>query len=458
MSIIDTLSISLTARTEKWSKGLSKARRDLSSFGRSVQRSSAGIVGFGAALVGVGSVAGLGAFVKRQADAVEETGAFAGRLRAATEELVALRFAAGQSEVDVGTFDAAMQRLVKNTNDASKGTGKAKDAFADLGIDAKKFAALPLEEKMLLLADRFSQMSDGGRAAADAMALFGKGGAPLLQLLNQGPEGVKQLTDQARALGLTFSALDASKVDDASDAVGRLQAVFTGLGQRAAIALAPEVEAIADGLTKAALSGAQFGATTTPVFERIALGMAKVLDISHLLSAVWYGFKSIVEGVAGIALEFIAQLGFGLDKVVKSIPGLQRLVHVKRGEFEGTQELARQFAQKSIESAAARDKAGAAFANGETSAAVARFFDGLAAKVDAGGGDFGSTPGTLPEAAGRAAGDPFAARQLNLANVFVGALAASKRERQDVSDEGSYGRLDRINNTLKRMSMGAVTV
>lgn len=318
---VRTLASLPAARTTQWSKGLSRAQKDLSRFARSVAATATGVSGMATALLGVGTVGGLAALVKQQADLIETSGAFAGRLRTTTEELVAFRYAAAQSEVDAGAFDTALTQLVKRTEEAARGTGTAGDALRDLGIDAQAFSQMPLADQLLLLSQRFSQMADAGRATKDVMDLMGRGGAPMLQFFSQGPDAIKSMTDRAAKLGLLFSNIDAAKVDEANDALADLSFLAQGAARSVAVALAPTVEGLANYLVEASGGGKTLGDAIVDAMTRAAISLTKVADLVSLLKSEWYGFQGIVLMVADLAVKAFQKMGASVDWLLKKIPG-----------------------------------------------------------------------------------------------------------------------------------------
>ena len=60
-------------------------------------------------------------------------------------------------------------------------------------------------------------MEDGAGKTALAIKLFGKSGADLIPLLNQGRAGIKELTDEAAKLGIVISTETAAKAEQFND-------------------------------------------------------------------------------------------------------------------------------------------------------------------------------------------------------------------------------------------------
>jgi hypothetical protein len=54
------------------------------------------------------------------------------------------------------------------------------------------------------------------------MQLFGRGGAALLPMMNEGREGIAKLREEARRLGLVMSTEDAVSADKLDDSINRV--------------------------------------------------------------------------------------------------------------------------------------------------------------------------------------------------------------------------------------------
>lgn len=463
MAIIDQLSVSLVARTTQWSKGLSRAQKDLSRFARHVTATATGVSGMATALLGVGTIGGLGALVKQQADLIETSGAFAGRLRTSTEELVAFRYAAVQSEVDAGAFDMALTQLVKRTEEAARGTGTAGDALRDLGIDAQAFSQMPLADQLLLLAQRFSQMADAGRATKDVMDLMGRGGAPMLQFFSQGPDAIKAMTDRARQLGLLFSNIDAAKVDEANDALADLGFLAQGAARSVAIALAPTIEGLANHLIDASGGGKTLGDAIVDAMTRAAISLTKVADLVSLLKGEWYGFQGIVLMVADLVVQAFQKMGAGIDWLLKKIPGSSFfLTPDNQRQFNQEQDFLKDLSGRLSDAAmAAFEKSGKSltdFAGGVQSKALQDFFAAVTAAGEATIGARKRNDGGLPERTlGKLKFDPFAARAVSLRDTFVGALGGQGAKRQTVHDP-QLMQTNELLRAIKREMKGPVAL
>lgn len=189
-----------------------------------------GEVGKLTAAVG-GAGAALFAFTKRAADIVDELGKMSQKVGVTVETLSALKFAAELSDISLDSLGTGLRMLSRNMVETQQGTGDARDGFRALGISVEEMPGKlkPTETVLMELADRFQKMKDGPEKTALAMRLFGRAGADLIPLLNQGRAGIEALRKEAERLGVVFSTEAAKAAEEFNDNMTRLKASATGL-------------------------------------------------------------------------------------------------------------------------------------------------------------------------------------------------------------------------------------
>lgn len=237
---IGTLSVSVVANIDKFASGLSKGSTMLRTFTRALTPLRAAVTGFGAAMVSSFSVAS----IKRVADEIDTLAKASDRLNLSTQNLIGLGHAADLSGVSLESFTKAMTHLHKNIGGKESST-----ALARLGLDPRELAKMQADQMFLKVADAISKMGDASSQTAVSMELFGRAGADLLPLIEEGPAKLASMTKEAAALGMTFSRFDASKVEEMNDAVTRLTGAWKGLVQELTINVAPALADIADRVT-----------------------------------------------------------------------------------------------------------------------------------------------------------------------------------------------------------------
>lgn len=157
------------------------------------------------------------------------------------EALQELQFAAELSDVSVEQFQMGLQILSRRVLDAQFGLMEAKRAFQALGLQTKDAnGRLKSADTLLLeISERFRLMPDGVEKTVLAMELFGRSGAEMIPLLNQGSAAIGLLRQEARDLGIVLDEETARASEEFNDNITRLMASFKGLRNMVGVELIP---------------------------------------------------------------------------------------------------------------------------------------------------------------------------------------------------------------------------
>lgn len=292
---------------DKTKSGFGKATAGLKSLAGKVLNLKTAIIG----AVGAG---GFGALIKSSIDAGDQLAKTADKLGVTTEALAGLRHAAELTGVSTGTMDMAMQRFTRRAAEAAKGTGEAKGALRELGINAETLTRLPLDEQMNVVADAMQGLDSQADKVRIAMKLFDSEGVALVNTLGGGSEALKAMTAEAEHFGVTLSRTDTAQMEAANDAVTRLQAVFTGLTNQLAVAFAPIITFVADAFRQAALDTSEFGR----IGQMVASGVVKAFGVvRNMIHGVQIVFKTAELSVLQLAAAFGQKLTPVLDFFIK---------------------------------------------------------------------------------------------------------------------------------------------
>ena len=227
-----------------------KTKKGFGSVTSGLKKVTGAVFSMRTALVGVAGVAGFGLLVKSSLNATDSLAKTASKIGTTTEALSALRYAADITGVATTTMDMALQRFTRRTAEAAKGTGEAKGAIRELGINAQELNRMPLDQRMLALADAFSGVKSESDRLRLAFKLFDSEGAALVNTLSLGREGLAELLGEAKALGAVMSSDAAQGVEDASDSLTKLKAITKGLRDQFVAALAPAIESLTTRFTE----------------------------------------------------------------------------------------------------------------------------------------------------------------------------------------------------------------
>lgn len=143
---------------------------------------------------------------------------------------------------DIGVVSTGLQRMAKTARTAMQGSKTARKAFSDLGIDPKDKTLLNDQYALLLrTSDAIKAMPDSRRKTAIVQDLFGRSGARLIPLLNQGSKGIRKYAKEAHELGLVLDEKAAKQAEEYNDQLLRAKSVFLGVRNALAKELLPKL-------------------------------------------------------------------------------------------------------------------------------------------------------------------------------------------------------------------------
>jgi uncharacterized protein YdbL (DUF1318 family) len=284
-------------------KAIDKTKRAFSGITKGLKTVAGAALNLKTAFVGVAGAAGIGLLISRSLDATDALAKTATRIGTTTEALSRLHFAADISGVSTETLNMAMQRFTRRTAEAARGTGEAKDAIRELGLNANDLLRLDLDEQMIKLADAFAAQEDPAEKVRLAMKLFDSEGVALIQTLDAGAAGLREMFSEAEALGAVMSTDAAKGVEDTKDAITRLKAIVGGVIDQFTAAFAPVLEKIVTVLKEMIVESAD------------AAGGFKALA-SQMVGSMIGGFIAIVEGAAEMT-----------NGIIEKINDVRRVIH-----------------------------------------------------------------------------------------------------------------------------------
>ncbi len=153
--------------------------------------------GLNKAFATLGLILSAGAFVRMLKGSIDAADAF-GKLEIQTgiaaNTLQAYVNAGKLAGVEQATIEKGLRRLAQSMREADQGVATYKDAFDDLGISLRDTDGnLKTNEQILgEISDAFTKMEDGVTKTAIAMEIFGRSGASMVNLLNNGKASLEE--------------------------------------------------------------------------------------------------------------------------------------------------------------------------------------------------------------------------------------------------------------------------
>ena len=279
----------------------------------SVKKGMTGILGsvfsLKTALGVVAGATGFGLLVKSQMNAIDALSKTAQKIGTTTEALSRLQYAGELTGVATNTMNMALQRFVRRTAEASRGTGEAVGALRELGINAQDIQRLPLDQRMAVLADAFANVSSESDQLRLAFKLFDSEGASLVNTLRGGSDALNQMYDDAESLGIVMGQTASSNVEKANDAIYKLTQIARGLFLQFSGALAPAIEFFSNKLRDSVLATAEASGGIADIGKTMAVDFVNgiITAINHFegfINGIISGSNSVLDTMSSISRAY----------------------------------------------------------------------------------------------------------------------------------------------------------
>jgi hypothetical protein len=246
------------------------------------------------ALAPVATVGGLAALVGKTIEAGDKFNDLSQRTGVSVESLAKFNKAAATSGTDIDAVAKSLGKLSKGMYEAAEtGKGPTADALKALGISAKDAAGnlKSADQVTLEIANKFKTMPDGVEKTALAMQLFGKSGAEMIPMLNEGGAAIESLS-------VKMNAAFAKKADEYNDKLAALGGKVGGLAAGITVALLPALDAVTTVLT-AVVDG--FSSLPGPI-QAIAGGLALLAVSFTVLAPIVASVITVLGAFQGLAI------------------------------------------------------------------------------------------------------------------------------------------------------------
>jgi hypothetical protein len=161
----------------------------------------------------------------------------------AVEDLSLLGNIAKTKDIDINTLAKSLEKMDRAAVQAAQGGRGAQNAFKDLGVAVTNADGSMRESKAIFddVAAKFAKMPDGPQKTAEAMKIFGRGGAALIPVLNEGGEKLHEMEEHFRKLGAVISGPTAEAANELQDNLTVMGAAFSGIENELVSALTPAI-------------------------------------------------------------------------------------------------------------------------------------------------------------------------------------------------------------------------
>lgn len=263
--------------------------------GKSFGLVSAGFKGLAAGL-------SIGLFVNGVRGALEYAGSLgevAQQLGVTTTDLQKFRYAAGQVGVDQEKLEAGLSKLTVTLGNLAAGSAAPAKAFAAIGLSAKDLAGVDTGTALRLIADGLGKIPDRAERAAVEVALFGKAGAALDNLLAGGSRALNELARAAEELGMVLSPDQIARADEAADKFAAVQTVLKAKIAGVVADNANSIIALADGLGYLISKAGEAASRMTAFYRTLVIGQARWVAANPKMATTLFGNKGAAAMLRG---------------------------------------------------------------------------------------------------------------------------------------------------------------
>ncbi|UZZ12195.1 phage tail tape measure protein [Ectopseudomonas mendocina] len=274
----------------------SSARRVQTELGNTLKRTVA--LGKGLAVMSAaagGAVFALGRMVSAFTGPADAAIKLSRRLSMTHEQVQLLVGAAGRmSDMGDGQMASNLEAFTTRLAQAAAGMGEPAKAMRWAGIALRDRAGNMRSslDVMMDIADKMQRIDSEEMRARFARAMFGMGGTGMINVLQEGREGLQREMEAWRRTGQLVSDEDAQAAERYNDNVGELLGTIRGLRNAVAVQLLPTFN--------------KWLETLNPLIQgnREMVGR----QVLERLRQLWSGLRAVGNAVAGVA-DFVG--GFG---------------------------------------------------------------------------------------------------------------------------------------------------
>ena len=295
-SVIGALRVNLGLDSAKFTSGARRARSTSQQLAADMQRIALAAAAVGAAIVGM---------ARNAMVTIDSQAKLARAVGGTTIGLQALQRAGDRAGVQQSELAAATTRLNQTLGQAITEGKATSGVFGRLGLDARRLAQMDIDERFAAIADAMRDANMSTQEQSFALRQLGIRQASVITLIQQGSDEIARSRQAVIDYGVAVSEIDASKIERANDALSEVGRVFEGLRNQIAIALAPQMEALATAFTDAARAGGV-------VYNVIRGFVAQVPRLTTYISTAvgaFVAFRAVILGVAAAKWAAAAAAG-----------------------------------------------------------------------------------------------------------------------------------------------------
>ncbi len=277
------------------------------------------------AAMAAAAVAAMGFALSKQTEKIDNVAKTARKLGTTVSTLQELQYAAELTGVSATTMDMAMQRLTRRVSEAAGGFGEAKGALRELGLNAADLEKMPLDKQMEALADAFEGVDSQADKVRLSMKLFDSEGVALVNTLGAGSQGLRDMAQEARDLGITLTDLEAARFEDMNDAITKMKFAGSAAATTFTSELLPAIEGIFTGFSDAGYGAANFETAAVKAAHGVLKAYGFLADVIHNLKLAFHVLSSLAMTQAEFIVNGLRLMMGGITATYNAMAGVLQI-------------------------------------------------------------------------------------------------------------------------------------
>ena len=331
MATSKSIKVVFTASTAGLAAGVNAASQQLNKLSHDVGQMSSSLstlstIAIGGVLMEIGSAGASAAkslisFGAATAQNIDKLSKMSRALGLTYGQMAGFQLAGNLAGVGVESIAHAAMKADHAFLEAAHGSEEAIAKFTSLGLSMADLKKMSPEQRFAAIAESISKLPTAAERSAAAVKMFGKSGADLLPLFEDGAAGIKKATDQAEKFGLVLSNEQGKDVEKMNDSFTSAYAAIQGIVTQVTAQLSPAITFIVDKFTAfvAGAGGVKLGESISTALIDAAIFVVEMFGIAANFINTY-----VVEPMGGVGaiLSAVWDKGAGVAQVFLGIGNL----------------------------------------------------------------------------------------------------------------------------------------
>jgi hypothetical protein len=257
-------------------------------------------------------------------EAMERAGAMLGVTASQASELSGM---AKMTGTDFGGLEHTMERFELGLAATGEKTSHVAEALRVLGLSARQFIGVPINQQLAQMAEAFSRFADGPEKTAAAMALLGRAGAEMIPFLDKGKEGMAELHDVLERTGAVMSNDMAAAFAATKDHLNEFSLAWQGLSNKLFDVLRPAIDAAIQGLTSLVehVDARQIQASVSQLADTLINAASGLERFAIETEDAWQKMVAAISGSVPTIVSDVNTVGTEVAEFLNTVSNLGKL-------------------------------------------------------------------------------------------------------------------------------------